>query len=189
MKLVEGVGVYSKCEYDSSSRPYRIWYDMLKRCYNEKCQEAQPEYIGVTVHPAFHKFVDFVTWGKEQKGFGVPCNRLDKDILLKGNKVYSPDTCIFVHHEINTLFTKSNAVRGDLPIGVYFSKQTGRYVAKVSIDGVQTRLGFYDSPEAAFESYKKAKEAYIKVVAERHSASLDSRAYHALINYTVEITD
>ena len=58
--------------------------------------------------------------------------QLDKDILIKGNKIYSPDTCCFVPSEINNLFVGCNKSRGSLPIGVTFNKRLKRYVAQIS---------------------------------------------------------
>ena len=57
---------------------------------------------------------------------------LDKDILYKNNTIYSKDTCIFIPERINILFTKNNAKRGNYPIGVYFNKRLGKFIAQVS---------------------------------------------------------
>ena len=113
---------------------------------------------------------------------------LDKDIIKKGNKVYSPNTCVFVPHSINTLFVKSNKVRGEYYIGVY--KNGNKFEAQLSKgNGKQIPLGLYDTPEEAFLTYKQAKEAYIKEVAEEYKGKIDPRAYEALMKYEVEITD
>ena len=41
----------------------------------------------------------------------------------------------------------------------------------------------------AFNAYKQAKEAFIKEQANKWKSEIDPRAYEALMNYTVEITD
>jgi hypothetical protein len=124
---------------------------------------------------------------------------LDKDILYKNNKVYSPDTTIFVPERINILFTKTNATRGQCPIGVYYKKKNKKFVAQVSkLKNEQSNtkqqeyLGLYDTPAEAFEVYKKAKESYIKEVADFYMSkypNFPKKIYDALYNYKVEITD
>lgn len=51
------------------------------------------------------------------------------------------------------------------------------------------RIGYFDNFNDAFLAYKKAKEAYLKEQAEKWKGKIDERAYNALMNYTVEITD
>ena len=41
----------------------------------------------------------------------------------------------------------------------------------------------------AFNAYKKAKENYLKELANKWKGKIDPRAYEALMNYEVEITD
>ena len=118
---------------------------------------------------------------------------IDKDILCKGNKIYSPQTCIIVPQRINKLFTKSNKLRGDLPIGVYYNKQNKKYRSQISKieNGKKQRvyLGLYNTPQEAFESYKKAKENYIKQVADEYKLYIPKELYDAMYDYRVEITD
>ena len=113
---------------------------------------------------------------------------LDKDILIKGNKIYSPETCAFVPAEINGIFTKTNSKRGVYPIGVSLHKE-GRFQAKVLKNKKQAYIGLFDTPEEAFQAYKKAKEEYIKEVADKWKDKIDPRVYEAMYNYQVEITD
>ena len=40
-----------------------------------------------------------------------------------------------------------------------------------------------------FNAYKTAKEIYIKELANKWKGKIDDRAYEALMNYAVEITD
>ena len=80
---------------------------------------------------------------------------LDKDILFKGNKIYSPSTCIYVPHRINSLFTKSDSARGDYPIGVTYHKRDCVYESKLSYlnkYGKKDRiyLGRFNNPLEAF---------------------------------------
>ena len=115
---------------------------------------------------------------------------LDKDILIKGNKTYSPEACVFVPKKINSLFTKANNLRGDYPIGVSYFKESDKFKSQYkTMDGKEIHLGLFDTPEEAFISYKNAKEKYIKQIAEEYKSKIPQKLYKAMINYEVEITD
>ena len=131
----------------------------------------------------------FIRDVSQMRGYGLSGWHLDKDILQKGNKLYSKETCCFVPAEVNLLLIKSDKARGEWPVGVYFNKRDGKFMARLKINGKVKFLGYFTSPEDAFFAYKLAKEAQIKVVAEKWKDQLDERVYQALLNYTVEITD
>ena len=118
---------------------------------------------------------------------------LAKDILVKGNKEYAPDKCIFVPERINILFIKRDNDRGEYPIGVTYHRDRGKYEARCSIKtkngNKQKYLGSYNTPEEAFLAYKEFKEAYIKQVADEYKERIPNRLYEALYKYEVEITD
>ena len=118
---------------------------------------------------------------------------MDKDLLIKGNKVYSEDTCVFVPREVNSLLTKRKSKLGFT--GVYKTK-CGKYGAILNITKNSCEktcdsgyLGTYKTPEEAYVVYKKAKEAYVRVVAEKWKSHISKEAYTALMNWTIEITD
>lgn len=177
-----------------NTKEYRLWRGVLERCYNPKKHLKSPTYVGCTVSDSFKHFHLFVNWCNNQIGFNSldeegRCFHLDKDILVKGNKLYSEDTCSFVPAEINTLFCKANKTRGRYPIGVYYDKSRDNFQAYVRVKGKRKSLGRYNTIEEAFLAYKQAKEAYIKELANKWKDVIDPRVYEALINYQVEITD
>ena len=177
-----------------ATREYTVWKSMLGRCYYDKYKQNCPSYENCFVIDSFKQLHYFTEWCNNQIGFNSVDNKgsyfnLDKDILLKGNKLYSEDTCCFVPAEINTLFTKSNIIRGEYPVGVYFYKQSGKFAAQAWKDGKQRNLGYYDTPEDAFFAYKEAKEVRIKEVANKWKDKIDPEVYDALMNYQVETTD
>jgi len=115
---------------------------------------------------------------------------LDKDILVKGNKTYSPQTCAFVPHDINIAFTKNKARRGDMPIGVFYNpRKKHKYQALCRFYGKQKIVGQFDTVDDAFACYKQAKENYIKELADKYKEYLPHKIYEAMYNYEVEITD
>ena len=113
--------------------------------------------------------------------------QLDKDILNKGNKIYSPNSCIFVPTRINQLFAKADALRGDFPIGV--SRSGNKFRTRLHILNGEKYLGTFNTPEEAFYAYKTFKEQYIKEVAEEYKDKIPQKLYEAMYKYEVEITD
>ena len=171
-----------------------LWYSMLKRCYNDGFKNKRPTYEGCGVSDKFKSYEYFYEWCNEQIGFDNDDNgnpfQLDKDLLVKGNKVYSESTCVFIPAEINSLLIKCAASRGEHLIGVYWSKTANAFVARVSRNkGGSEHLGLFKTEIEAFNAYKTAKESFIKEQANKWKGKIDERAYNALMNYTVEIDD
>ena len=166
------------------------WNGMLKRCYDEKEIKKHPTYRDCEVCEEWHNFQNFAKWYNEnyyEIDGEIMC--LDKDILFKNNKVYSPKTCIFVPERINSLFVKCNSKRGNYPIGVSWHKQKQKYVARLWTKEKRVWLGLFDTPEDAFCTYKEAKEKYIKQVADEYKDRIPKKLYDAMYRYKVEITD
>jgi len=135
----------------------------------------------------WRNFQNFAKWfEKNYKNEIMEKWQLDKDILVKRNKVYSPETCAFVPREINCLFTKTTKVRGNLPIGV--TKEYNKFRAQ-SCSNKKRYLGTFTTPEEAFQSYKKSKEIYIKEIADKWKGLISEQVYEAMYNYKVEIND
>ena len=116
---------------------------------------------------------------------------LDKDILIKGNKVYSPDTCVFVPQNINKLFIKRDSSRGEFPIGVHYYKRNKKFgvVCSFGNSSSSAYLGLYDTPEEAFQVYKTFKENQIKQIANEYIDIIPTKLYQAMIEYEVEYDD
>ena len=168
---------------------YVYWRSMLQRSYHEKSKNKRMSYKDCSVSDDFKYFPYFKEWCSKQVGFGNKGWCLDKDILFKGNKEYSPETCCFVPPEINTLILNRKALRGDTPIGVHFNKTQNKYQANCQVNGKLSFLGYYKTVEEAFNAYKKAKETYIKEVANKWKDKIDPRVYDALMTWVIEITD
>ncbi len=188
--LVCGVGINDRsCPAKVNgkhTKEYNLWRAMLNRAYGKAYLQNTPSYLGCSVSDTFLYYHLFYNWCQMQIGFNTIGYELDKDLLIKGNKQYSEDTCVFIPKEINSLLTNCKAARGMLPIGV--TKAANRYQARCRANGEKC-LGTYDTPELAFQAYKTFKEAYIKEQAELYKDSIDPRAYLALVNYEVHIDD
>jgi len=176
-----GQGCYNMKEHPEA---YIKWRGMLERCYCKKYHSKKPTYIGCSVVEEWYNFQNFAEWFYKNSRESF---ELDKDILIKGNKIYSPNTCCFVPAEINVLFTKINK-RGNYPVGVYLHRE-GKFQASMSVNNKQIYLGLFSTPEEAFQVYKIAKESYIKEIADRWKEKIDIKVYETMYNYQVEITD
>ena len=189
-----GEGKYTMSENGKNSDGYVIWHHMLRRCYDPKYQEERPTYKGCTVEDYLLNFQHMHEWIDENY-YEVSGEQmcLDKDVLCKGNKIYSRKTCIFVPKRINNLFTKKDNDRGDCPIGVT-PRASGNYQVFCSNGyGKLINLGTYTTKEEAFQIYKEYKEKVIKEVIDSYEGRIPEPFYSklktAMYNYEVEITD
>ena len=183
-----GIGCRGSENADCKSESYLKWNDMIHRCYNAKFHKRQPQYMECTVCEEWLNYSNFKVWYDQHKVAGMSLD-LDKDILLKGNKVYSPETCCFVPHAINTLFLNGNKNRGALPLCVHFDKRKGKYRAEMSFIGESIKLGWFDNTESAFARYKEYKEDFIQDLAEQYRDVLPQKVYEAMMNWKIEIDD
>ncbi len=180
---------YHGTEYENSDiESYRIWSYMINRCYNDKFHARQPQYKDCFVCEEWHNYSNFKVWYDENIKQGTDLD-LDKDILFKGNKEYSPATVSFVPHCINTLILTCQNSRGDLPLGVYYDQRDGKYRAEMKFMGKTKKLGSFDTAQDAFEKYKTYKEAFIKTFAEKYKSQIPYKTYIAMVNWQVESTD
>lgn len=197
-KLVHGIGTndgkYPALKEGKPTKEYDLWKHMLHRC-TEKNWIKNPTYDNVSCSKNFKHYSFFYEWIHKQVGFGNKdekgrCWNLDKDLLVKGNKIYSEDVCVFVPQRINNLLTKCNASRGEWPVGVNWHKSTKKFQSQCNKGGGKLQyLGLFATPKEAFQAYKTFKESLIKEVANEYKEQLDERAYEALMKYEVNIDD
>ena len=71
--------------------------------------------------------------------------------------------------------------------------ETKKYQAYCNINRKKINLGYYSTPQEAFNAYKIAKENEIKRIADdcvsKGYITKDSRLYNAMISYKIEIYD
>ena len=197
-RLVYGIGFndgkYLSKVNGKAPREYDAWRHLLLRC-TEKYWEKKPTYTGTTCSNNFKNYSYFYEWCHRQVGFGNKDEKdkswhLDKDILVRGNKFYSEDGCIFVPQRINKLLIKSEASRGEWPVGVSWRKNVKKFEAQCNTGGgKQQHLGFFTTPHEAFLSYKTFKEVLIKQVASEYKHLIDGRVYQALMAYKLNEND
>ena len=185
-KLVFGVGVN---DVDYITQPvdhktgkrlicpfYRRWRDMIRRCYSSQYHETRPTYKDCYVSEEWKYFNNFKAWMKKQDWVGM---ELDKDILVPGNKIYSPEYCLFIPQELNSLLTDSGSTRGNFPIGACFHKSEGKFHARCSVDGKNKYLGSFTTPEAASLAYRQFKSNLIIKTADQYPELKEALLVHA----------
>ena len=167
---------------------FERWRQMLTRCYGKRKRSC---YEGVTVCDEWLYYPNFKKWYDKNYYKVDGCTMmLDKDIKVKGSKIYSPNTCMFVPSEINFYFTKGFSNK-TLPTGVYYDKINKNYYSNICIEGKQIRLKGSQSTDIAttFSYYKKAKEEDIKRLADKYKDKIPNDVYEIIYNRTVDIND
>lgn len=185
-KLICGVGIndadYKVRPVTSVNGPrldcpyYSTWKSMLTRCYSDRYHKIHPTYSNCEVVEEWHYFMAFRSWMIRQNWEG---KHLDKDLLIKGNRTYGPDTCVFISKEVNMFLLDSARSRGDFPIGVFRRVNEGNYVASVNEGSKGQRwIGTYTTPEEAHEAWRSAKHTLAIGLAEEQD---DLRVAQALL--------
>lgn len=176
-------------------KEYVAWCGMLERCFDSKYKESRPAYEQVTCCKEWLLYENFYEWLHSQENFNkwIDGDRwaVDKDILVKGNKIYYPDSCCLVPININSLFVKNDSLRNELPIGVRKTGNKFSAYCQNPFTGKREYIGIYYSQEQAFIAYKQYKEKLIKQIAELEysQGNITKKCYDAMMNYEVEITD
>lgn len=198
-KSVYGVGYVGEGIYKprENKKSYNAWTNVLERCYSDKLKDKRKTYMECNLSDEWHNYQNFAKWYEENLWDTNICTDVDKDILIKGNKLYSPDTCVLGRGQLNSLFIKCNSARGKYPIGVSYHKRDSKYFSQccyINEDNEmkQKWLGYHSSSLDAFNAYKTFKESYIKQVADEYKSkypNFPQKLYDAMYSYQVEITD
>lgn len=154
---------------------YTKWKQMLTRCYSKQYQVKRPTYKDCTVCEEWLTFSIFKSWMEQQDWEG---KELDKDLLVHGNKVYSPETCLFVSRQVNQFLVESNSVRGKYPIGVSWHKDVKKFRASISTNGNRKQIGYFNTIEQAHTAWLNAK---IEQAHELAKEQTDPRVADAII--------
>lgn len=193
-KVVCGIGYHGVGKYDikKDKAVYTHWLNLFKRCYANDIDYLLNgrlrTYKDCYVCEEWHNFQNFAKWYYDNIWECDQILSIDKDILVKGNKIYSPTTCVFVTTQINNLFIKNKNARGKYPIGI--NKEDDRKSYRVRIKS--KAVGSFPTIEEAFLKYKELKEKDIKNVADLYKSKypqFPQKLYNAMYNYQVDITD
>jgi hypothetical protein len=183
IKSIFGIGFMGDGIYSTNNFSYQIWRHIIRRCYSK--EQKFKTWHDCLVDERWHNFQNFAEWYEKNYIDGY---HLDKDILIKGNKIYGPDTCCFVPNQINTLFRSSKENR-TMSKGVQLDKRRNTYNAILQKSGKRYFLGTFKTHEEAFNLHKIEREKYIKEIANKWKDEISDKVYQALMNYNVEISD
>lgn len=186
-----GYGKYKTRKNNIKTEEYVKWGSMLTRCYSKKLKQRE-NYIDCYVCDEWLNFQNFAEWYNNHLYYipDVDTLDLDKDIKIKGNKVYSPETCLLIPKRLNSIVLNRHNDRGNECIGVSFSYKTGKYIASCNmLNSKQRYLGSYSTEKEAFNIYKKVKEHEIMVALDMYKKYLPDYIYNAILNYKIEMED
>lgn len=143
---------------------YRAWKGMFDRCYHEK-YHSRHTYEGCSVCDEWKLFSNFLNWTLTQDWEG---KSLDKDLLVEGNKVYSPDTCLYVHQKINSFIIDATSARGKYMLGVYWNKPRSKFMAQCNdpFTGEREYLGLFTDELEAHLAWKARKHQHACALAD-----------------------
>ena len=166
-------------------KSYHKWNSMLVRCYDPEYKKLHPTYDNVYCCDEWHNYQNFTDWYLNQIGCDEKGYDLDKDLLVKGNKIYSPDTCVLVPQELNKILGNTGMDRGvstrpDL---------NGKWMVRCSTVDGEVYLGLHASKEVALQIYRDFKLSYLKERAVFWKDKIDPRVYNALMEFTFEALD
>jgi hypothetical protein len=173
-----GVGDYS---FSRDKKAGATWNNILTRCYSEVEHKRRPTYIGCAVIPEWLNFQNFAEWFYDTSNY-QPGLYIDKDLKVQGNKVYGPDTCLFVTPEVNQAVLMSDATRGACKLGVCLDSSRGLYVASVKVSGKKKFLGRFKDENTAHETYKIEKYAQLRLLAAKQESEVVRKS---LLNWVI----
>lgn len=186
-KTVCGVGYLGEGPYgagENDRKVYITWMGIIRRCYH--INDHQVCYDGCNIIEEWHNFQNFAKWYYDNS-YDVNGEHLhiDKDLLYFNNKVYSPDTCLLIPERINYLIIRHAPQRGKYPIGVRKCRNCSKFEARCMTHNGKESIGFFDTPDEAFNAYKKRKEEFVKEVANEYKDKIPNKVYQALLKYKV----
>lgn len=104
-----------------------------------------------------------------------------RSMLLPGNKLYSPETCMFIEVKVNRVLRDNAGKRGAWPLGVHYRKSRRAFIAKVrDACGKEKSLGQFSSPEEAHKAWRLAK---IEVLDDVRQGQADIHVKNALLRH------
>lgn len=184
-RKVFGVGVNdAKYQLSHTSKGKRIncpyylrWKGMLERCYSLAFKEKFKSYDDCHVCDDWLIFSKFKLWMENQDW---QCKHLDKDLIITGNKEYSPLACSFIDEQTNRFLINTVSPDSSLRMGVHYYLRSGKFLSSCSNPFTKKRehLGYFDSEDDAHKAWLSRKNELSISLAKQQT---DERAKHSLL--------
>jgi hypothetical protein len=158
---------------------YDKWVKMIERCYDKNFITKKPTYTECSVHNDWLHLSNFIRWVNEQPNNDWRNCHLDKDLLIEGNKHYSPSTCVFIDGEINKFILDGRSSRGDYLIGVSWHSIGNKFLARCK-DPFKINnpyIGLFKTELEAHLAWQTRKHQYSCMLA---NLQIDSRVSEVL---------
>ena len=187
-------GLYKTRVEGKKTKACQLWENMRSRIeYLPEMNEGKyGKYNRVTICDEWKEFQVFAHWFNTLDYYQAGW-QLDKDLLCKDNNSYEPNKCVFLPEEVNKALNTKSRNRGDICLGISsHSQNTGKIDVRYTCKNPEFTLRAYltlEQVDYGFSLYKKAREGYIKHLAEKYKETLDPRAYNALMSYTISKED
>lgn len=177
-----GVGEYKMCDNKKSTPSYTAWKFLLLRLFSEDRLSSNPTYRGCSICKEWANFQIFSEWFYSHSSYGLGYE-IDKDLLVQGNKHYSPETCVMIPQEINKALKTVQV--NTVVAGVRKRTNTKGYQVRVTENGKRRHVGEFYTVEEASTIYVQAKERYIKNKALEWANRIEWKAFKALMEWEV----
>lgn len=165
---------------------YQKWRQMLTRCYSKNLPLRRRTYVGCSVVEEWLLFSVFKAWMKTQDWEG---KQLDKDIIIPGNKVYGPESCVFISQSINNLLNTRVFDKSEIARGVSWNHNLGKYQAHCSVNSKSKGLGYFKSEDRASIAYLEFKSLLVLEASDSEEAMANIVIRNSLINHSKILSD
>ena len=164
-----GVGPYTSPRRIASGRAYGTWYAMLKKCYEEDSS--------YTMDASWHKYQTYARWYHKQIRPSESRFFVNLNLIHPDNKHYSPRTTFLIPTVFMKDLSPPRASDSIYPTGVTKPRPSSkRFKAVIG----KKHYGTYDTPEEAFEVYKREKVKGFRAAADKYADQIEPRAYELL---------
>lgn len=178
-RTYQGIGYFGTDNVDHSSDSYIRWMNMIQRCYSERVHQLKPYYKDKNMCTEWHNYQNYKIWYDAHYVPGIKVD-LDKDLLCKESNMYSPETCVFITHFLNTVF-EDRGIKSNISI------DGDKYTVSMSILNKRIPLGKFDSKKEAQTGLIKGKINYVNELAEKCKGSVPDYVYDAMKNWKFKV--
>ncbi len=173
-----GEGQFARAVQGKDTKLYVRWHSMLTRVYDKNYLDKFPTYKGAEISNEWHNFQTFAVWAFSQKNWEQL--ELDKDLLFRGNKKYSEQTCLFIPKELNKALDITVNKTSSGYVGVQ-ARESG-YQVCLGKYGKRVHVCFTKDLNYAVKMYFKAKADHLVELAHKFKGVMSDMAYEATIN-------